>query len=250
MAILQFSNTTTNAGLVQVLDRRCKTRNASTGSYPLLDKTVDINLALANYFMISTPAAGRWRLDDSNHTKYPVIFGDVVSGQQDYSFTVDEQGNQILDIYKLRIKYPDGTWKTLKQRDFMEYPEDDEWLNSTVTGLPTEFQLDANGIFLNCIPNYTLADALEVYIARTPSYFISTDTTKTAGIPDIHQEYLVLRPAYFFCETNKLPQAAAYKKLLYGENGKGGMEKAIKDYYSRRNRVERKQMRPARQNNK
>lgn len=250
MAIIQFSDTTNKKGIVQKIDRLCGTVNAAAGSYPLLDKTVDVNFALANYFMIATKASGRWQVDDTNHTDYPIIYGDIVTSQQDYSFTVDEDGNQILDIFKIRVKYPDGTWKTLKQRDLISYPEDDDWLNSNTTGLPTEFDLSANGIFLNAIPNYSLADALEIYVARTGSYFVSTDTTKTAGIPDIHQEYLALRPAYFYCLTKKLPQAAAYKIQLYGENGRGGMEKDIADYYSRRNRSEKPRMRPIAQNNR
>lgn len=248
--ILQFSDVTNKKGIVQKIDRLCGTVNTSAGAYPLLDKTVDVNFALASYFMLAVKAAGRWQVDDTNHTDYPIIFGDIVASQQDYSFTNDENGNQILDIYKIRIKYPDGTWKTLQQRDMMEYPEDDEWLNSNTTGLPTEFELNANGIFLNCIPNYSQADSLEVYISRSGSYFDSTDTTKVAGIPDIHQEYLCLRPSYFYCLAKKLPQAAAYGIQLYGRDGKSGMEKDIQSYYSRRNRSEKPRMQAMRQDNR
>lgn len=250
--ILQFSDVTNRAGIVQKLDKLCGTNN-SNNSYPLAAKAVDVNFALSQYFILATKAAGRWQVDDTNHTDYPIIFADVVADQQDYVFTVDEDGNQILDIFKIRIQYPDGTWKTLKQRDLISYPEgaDDEWLNSNVTGLPTEFDLNANGIFLNCIPNYDLADGLEVYISRTGSYFESADTTKVAGLPDIFQEYLCLRPAYFYCLENELKSRAdAYYKILYGLNGKGGMEQDIKDYHSQRNKSEKPRMRPMPQNNR
>lgn len=242
---LQFSDTTTKKGIVQVIERMTTTQSASSSSYPLYDKTVDINAALANYMILATQATGRWQVDDTNHPDYPIIFGDVLLGQQDYSFTVDEQGNQILDIYKVRIKDAQGNWRTLKQRDVQD--TDDNFLNSTDTGEVTEYELTANGIFLTKIPNYSLSDALEIYISRTPTYFVSTDTTKKPGIPDIFHEYLAIRPSYFYCLAKGLPQAQSYAITLYGRDGNGGMERAIKDYYSNRNRDERRRLVPNRE---
>lgn len=245
---LQFSDTTTKKGIVQVIERMTTTQSASSSSYPLYDKTVDINAALANYMILATQAAGRWQVDDTNQEDYPIIFGNVVSGQQDYSFTVDEQGNQILDIFKVRIKDSNGNWATLKQRDLQDTV--DSKLNSTTTGIPTEYDVTANGIFLTDIPNYTLEDALEIYISRTPTYFVSTDTTKKPGIPDIFHEYLAIRPSYFYCLAKGLPQAQSYAITLYGRDGNGGMERAIKDYYSNRNRDEKRRLVPNRESTK
>ena len=101
-------------GLIQ---RNTNTQNTTTSSYPIADKTTDVNNALNRYMLLAISAEGKWQVDDTNQTDYPVVFGDVVSGQQDYSFTTDEQGNQILDIYKVRIKDSAGNWHTLKQRD-------------------------------------------------------------------------------------------------------------------------------------
>lgn len=248
--ILQFSNPTTKAGIVEQIAKRTGTQAATSTAYSLTEKTIDVNLALANFFMLAQKAAGRWQVDDTNFEDYPIIYADVVASQQDYTVDEDEDGNQVGDIYKVRIQYPDGSWKTLKQRDIISYPEDDDWMNSNTTGLPTEFDLNANGIFLNCIPNYSKDDALELYVARTGSYFVSGDTTKVAGIPDIFQEYLVIRPSYLYCLDKGLPKASALGKLLYGADGKSGMEGAIMAYYSRRNRTEKGSMRPIRQNNR
>jgi len=236
--ILQFSDTTNKKGLIQALERATGTLSATTSSYPLLDKTVDINLALANFFLLATKSEGRFQVDDTNHTDYPVVFFNIVAGQQDYSFTVDENGNQIMDIYKVRVKDSQGEWHTLKQRDLQD--ENDTPLNDTTqTSRPTEYDLTANGIFLTDIPNYNSTNGGEIYVNRTASYFVSTDTTKVAGIPDIFQEYLFLRPAYLWCLTNGKPQATYYYRTLYGVDGRGGMEKDIQDYFSKRNRAER-----------
>ena len=191
-------------GLIQ---RNTNTQNTTTSSYPIADKTVDVNNALNKYMLLAISAEGKWQIDDSNQTDYPVVFGDVVASQQDYSFTTDATGNQILDIYKVRIKDSAGNWHTLKQRDITD--QDDSFLNNTSTGTPTTYDLTANGIFLNDIPNYSSTDGLEIYVSRTPTYFTVNDTTKKAGIPWTHHEYLAIRPSYYYCLQKGLPQATA-----------------------------------------
>lgn len=213
---------------LDLLSRLTNTQNTSSSSYTTTAKTVDINNAFNRYMMLAISAEGKWQVDDSNHTDYPVVFGDLVSGQQDYSFTTDENGNQILDIYKVRIKNSNGEWSTLKQRDISSL--NDEPLNSTSQGTPTEYDITANGIFLTVIPDYNSTDGLEIYVNRTPSYFLTSDTTKKAGIPWTHHEYLAIRPAYFYCLQKGLPQA----KDLGVEMQR--MEQNIEKYYSDRNK--------------
>ena len=205
------------------------TQNTTTSSYPTTSKTLDINNALNKFMLLAIQSEGKWQVDDTNQSDYPIIFGDIVSGQQDYSFTTDEQGNQILDIYKVRIKDSAGNWATI-------YPTDlqtgiDEELNSTTTGTPRKYRLTSNGIFLTDIPNYNSTDGLEIYINRSPVYFTSGDVstgTKKAGIPWTFHEYLAIRPSYYYCLQKGLPQA----KNLYAEML--NFEDMIGDYYSKR----------------
>jgi hypothetical protein len=223
----------------EILDsimRKTNTQNNTTSSYPLAAKTVDVNSALNWYFILANSSDGNWRpADDTNQVDYPIIYGDVVSGQQDYSFTEDFQGNQILDVYKVRILNPDGiNWTTLRQINQDEITDDQL---STVNGsTPEEYYLTANGIFLVQKPNYDMTDGLEIWVNRTPTYFTVSDTTKKPGIPWVHIDYLSLRPSYFYCLAKGLPQAPAYKIALYGEDGKSGMEGAIKKYWKNRNK--------------
>jgi hypothetical protein len=234
---MKFNDTTNKNGLIQALERMTGTQSGLSSAYPLADKTRDINLALDNYNILANDASGRWQSsDDTNHQDYPITYADLLTGIQDYTFKVDEQRNQILDIYKVRVKYPDGTWHTLTQRDFQTQ---DEEVDFTTTGKPTEYDLTANGIFLTVIPDYDMTDGLEIWYSRTNSYFVATDTTKEPGIPNIFHQYLVLRPAYFFCLEKGLPQASAYKIALYGQDGKSGMEQAIQNFHARRNRAEK-----------
>jgi hypothetical protein len=221
--------------ILDLISRNTTTQNSTTSSYTTAAKTVDVNNALNQYFILANTGAGNWRpADDTNQTDYPVVYFDLVSGQQDYSFTVDANGNQILDIYKVRIKDSNGVdWQTLNQLNKDGITDAD--LSTVGSGIPTDYYLTANGIFLVQKPNYNSTAGGEIHIARTASYFTTSDTTKKAGIPWVHHEYLALRPSYFYCLAKGLPQASAYKIALYGEDGKGGMEAAIRRYYRDRN---------------
>lgn len=224
--------------ILDLISRNTTTQNSTTSSYTTVAKTLDVNNALKNYFILANSASGNWRpADDTNQTDYPVVYGSLVSGQQDYSFTVDANGNQILDMYRVRILGSNGIdWITLNQID--QDTITDAMLSTVNSGTPSDYYLTANGIFLVQKPNYSSTNGLEIRINRTPVDFSSGDVstgTKKAGIPWIHHEYLALRPSYFYALQKGLAQAPAYKVALYGEDGKSGMEKAIKDYYRNRN---------------
>lgn len=227
----RFSNSTDKDGLVELLARNTKTQSTTTASYPLKVKTVDINDALSNFFLLAIKAGGRFQVDDTNQTNLPIISTDLVEDQADYTFLVDDStpANQILDVRKVRILDASGEFLELEQIDREVFD-----INSYegVTGTPQYFDLTGNSIILYPTPNYDMTDGLELYISRTPAYFVSTDTTKEAGIPKLFHPYLHLRPAYFYCLLNNLPQV----KWLKVEVEK--LETAITDYYSRRNRTE------------
>jgi hypothetical protein len=99
---LVLSDTTTRNGLIELIEDYTNTDSATTSSYPKLSKTRDINLAYANFMRIAVKASGRWQIDDSNQTDYPIILMDLVANQADYSFNYDGSTvpNQILDIHR------------------------------------------------------------------------------------------------------------------------------------------------------
>lgn len=232
-----FSNTTTREGIVQLLEDYTSTQSASTSSYPLATKTRDINLAFADFNMIATAASGTWQADDSNHTKYPNMKFDLVSGQQDYSFTEDEQGNQVLDIYRVEIKDPAGNWVLLTA-----YDENQEktalGAQETVSGTPRRYYKTANGIFLDSTPNYNSTLGIRMWFGRTPDYFLSTDTTKEPGIPQMFHRYLAIKPAYWYWAPKDSQRATIYF------NDMVKMEESITLYYNKRKKDEKTRLVP------
>lgn len=225
-----FSDTTNRTGIIQSLEDLTGTQDVS--SYSTEVKTKSINLALDDYQNVVKEVAGTWQADDSNHTKYPNMKFDLVSGQQDYSFTVDEQGNQVQDIYRVECMDSNGKWRLLTPVDEMRYTDAISEIEAQ-SGTPTEYWKTANGIFLKVKPNYSQTLGIRMFFTRSPNYFVSSDTTKTPGIPNGHHKYLFFKPAYWYW----LPIDSAKATLFQNEVFR--IEEEIRKDISNRNRDER-----------
>lgn len=226
-----FSDTTNRTGILQFLEDDTSTQDVS--SYSTAVKTARLNSAFDDYQKLVVKVAGTWQADDTKHTKYPNMTFDLVTNQYDYTFTTDQQGNQIQDIYRVEVKMPDGTWKVLKYVDEMS----SEMAISTIdslTGIPDEYYLTANGVFLVVAPNYTQTNGIRMFFTRSPVYFQSTDTTKEPGIPNGHERYLIAKAAYWYW----LPKDTTRSTIFWNEVLK--LENDIEGNFANRNRDEQK----------
>lgn len=201
------------------------------------------------YIYLAIKASGTWQFDDSNHTKFNFIKTDLVAGQRDYTFTTDEQGNLILDIYKVAVL------KSATDTLYEEiYPVDqqtkdhapDMVAENTTQGIPYQYDKTANGIFLDPPSSYSVTNGLKVYINREASYFSESDTTKMPGCPSIHHDYFYLRPAMEYARRNSLDNFNLLREAVMSYEGdeENGVTGSIERYFSRRQRDERKIMRP------
>lgn len=209
-------------GIIQLIEEECGFKYGEISGNPtnLKKFTNRVNLALDTYFSIAIQASGTWQLDDSNHTKYPFIEADLIANQRDYAFSVDEQGNLIKDIYKVMAKNPNGVYYELYPVDQQsdEYM-DGFWDGQNHTGQPIRYDKTANGIFLDCLPNYNwrLANegskGIKVFINRESSKFTTTDTTKKPGFP-YHPEYFFLKPSFDYKRVNTHTDLSALEKEI------------------------------------
>ena len=227
---LAFNDTITLKGLVQMYEREIgATRGTVSGNANLLKEfTADANLAIDDYTAIAIQVSGKWKFDDSNHTDYPEIYTDLVAGQRDYQFITDENGNIILDIFKVYVK--DGS--TYREIDPVD-PDSTDASLSTGSGLASTYDKTANVIRLGLLPSSNVDDGLKVSINREGSYFASSDTTKKAGFPGVHHKYFYLKPALDYARRNTL---TSYPRIE-GEVMKA--EREIKEYFNRRAKDER-----------
>lgn len=201
--MIAFNDTTTLRGLVQLFEQEigANVGDVSGNTVRLKRFTASVNNAIDRYFSIAIQASGTWQLDDTNHTDYPFIETDLIALQRDYTFTVDQSSNQILDIYKVMVKDEQGVYYEVfpvdQQSD--EYT-DGFWSEQNQTGRPMRYDKTGNGIFFDVLPNYNWRTVQEgekgvkIFINRESSYVAYTDTTKKIGYP-YHQEYFYLKPA-------------------------------------------------------
>lgn len=235
---ISFSDTTTKKGIIQLIEKEVFASNYGfiTGNTTRLKEwTASVNITHDEILARIFKAGGKWQFDDTNHTDYPIITRNLVSGQRDYTFTTDETGNLILDIHRVMIKDDQGKFKDLTSKD-QQTPNNN---NSDTTGfvdgqnlggVPDSYDKTANGIFLDRIPNYNSTGGLKLFINREGSYFTTTDTTKKPGIAGLFHEYYAINPAWKY----------AVSKGLKNQNGllnrKLALEQAIDNYYGRRER--------------
>lgn len=197
--MIKFNDTTNGNGLVQYYEQEIGANpgDISGNTTKLQRFTSRVNLALDRYFAIAIQASGTWQLDDSNHTDYNIITTNLVQGQRDYTFTTDESGNLILDIYKVFVKNTTtGKYEEIYPVDVAsDYDTQSFTDGQNVQGNVYRYDKMANAIFLDQVPQNNVSNGIKVYVNRESSYFTYTDTTKTPGYP-YHQEYFFLKPAF------------------------------------------------------
>lgn len=206
--MIQFSDTDTLKGLAQLYAEEIGMDNPTdlTSNTTKMKKfTAQVNLALDSYFRLAIEASGKWQLDDSNHTDYPIITTNLVAGQRSYVFLTDESGNAILDIYKVFVKNTStGSYEEIYPVDVQSESDTGSFADGeNQQGTVYRYDKTSNAIFLDLIPTDNITNGLKVYINRESSYFTYTDTTKKPGFP-YHQEYFYLKPAYNYARINTL----------------------------------------------
>jgi len=221
MAKIQFSDSTNKTGLVELLARATGTQDATTQSYPLKQKTVDINDAIDWFLMLARKACPTIKIDDTNFTGEPVYSQNLSSSTNAYTFTVDSSSAQIQEIDRVEIERANGTTKRLKQMDVGAVGQDEDTgtlgAQAIATGEPEYYRIAGKNIILDKKPNYTTSSGtgLRLYHTRSAFYFVSTDTTAYAGINNIFHSYLWIRPAYLWVLLKKgAAQASGLKTEL------------------------------------
>lgn len=227
-----FSESTNKTGMYELFQDLTST---NTTSYTTYKYARDANNALLDYQMIALDANGGWQFDDSNQAAAPVKAINIVSGTNNYSILVDDEtsANQIIEVERVEcaVDAAGTNYNVLTPYDEMAEASSITF-NATLSGIPFQYYIRDNRIYLYPKPNYATTSGLKVWVSRTTTYFAGTDTTKVAGIPHSHQEYLVYRPAYLYSVKN-LPQLAnGYLNILLK------IEDRIKKYYSRRDKNE------------
>lgn len=249
---LQFNNTTTENGIIQrIEDELSFPRGHISGNTAMLKRFLGlINSTLDDYIELAIKSSGTWQFDDSNHTDFPIITTNIVASQRDYTFTTDEAGNLILDVERVFVR--NSTTDPYQEIYPVDVNSDDESVISTFAdglnteGKPYKYDKLGNGILLDPIPNASVTNGLKVYINREGYYFTTSDTTRKPGVPGIHHEYFVLKPAFKFAKQKMLANAVNLEKDVLDFEGSErlGVTGKIPFYFAKREKDVRHKMTP------
>jgi hypothetical protein len=163
--------------------------------------TSRLNRSLEKYMGMLGAGSMFAKEDDTNYTNQPFSLFNIVEDQHDYQFLTDEDGNAISDFTAVLIKV--GTIFRPITRLSLDTNAELVMSPNDVTGVPTGYIERNNTIFLDPVPNYSLAQGGKVFYKRAPSYFATTDSVKEPGIPFQFHEMLAVDSAYAWLLVHK-----------------------------------------------
>lgn len=185
---MQFSDTVLKSGIVE--QSRAMAR-VDAKQWPTEYIANSVNNYLNRIFNYGQSLHKKFNFDDTNHPKLPIGTTNMVSGQSDYSFLQDEQGNRITNVTRIEI---DG--RKLEQIDERDMPYALSTY-STPAGKPTRYDKIADNVIrLYPTPDSSITAGIRFYFTREPSYFSPTDTNKVPGVPTSLHKGFVINAAY------------------------------------------------------
>jgi hypothetical protein len=229
-----FNDSTTSQGIVQDTDFLCGT---DRNTYPLAQIVRSSNRAMDKATAIIFKSNARFQWGDDNNTNLSVAQTDLMTGQNDYSLTVEQ-----LVIEKIRIKDNGGGWITLKKLDITDPDMERLMLGTPANGTPVGYDLKDNSIIFYPTPNYTSALGVEIFTQRPSSYFTASDTTKAPGFASIFHRYVSLNNKFDYEFAKGKDTSKTKQEILE-------MEKNMETFYANRNVADKKStLRPRRRN--
>ncbi len=237
-----FSDTSTQLGMVEQI--RSMTR-LSADQWPISKIVASCNNYLDFITGYAIGADKRFQWDDTNHSKLPEGITGLLTGQSDYSFLTDQQGNRILTLIGISLyNSSTGKYVPLKETDRNDQNYDPATYGMD-TGTPTEYDKIADNIVrLNFKPSGDNPTGLKFYFQRTANYFTADDTTKEAGVPALLHRGFVISASYDAALTLGLANLQPLSLERQVEEAK------MVKYFSDRNRDTKARMVPRRESNK
>lgn len=232
---MQFTGETNNQDLTSEVDSLC---DSDSTSYPLKTKTRRINSAYEELVAMIINADATWQFDDTNHTDAPRGKGNLVEGQEYYTFASDYLQIEAIDVLDTNGQYQSVASidpHDLDGQSLDQYFGVDSSGNPQ-TGFPTHYDIKGDSIRLYPAPtagDVTLTEGIRVSFKRTVDLFKTTDTTQEPGLPSTHHVMLAYMAAIPYCMSYKKDRVALYEKKV------DEMKLTLIDHYSYREKNRR-----------
>lgn len=227
---MQFSNTTTQDGLIQDCEFVAFGDNGfgqvANNSNRLKAFTGLINRAMDKVTTLILSSDGRWEFDDTNYTDLPIGVATLVNGQQDYSLSVTH-----LRVLRVEIMDQNGDYYKIDPFDLQDITRQGmtEFMNGA--GSPRFYDIQGGSIFLYPKPQtgyVTFLAGIKIYFQRDSTYFTTADTTKEPGFAQMFHRLVSRWATYDYALARQLP----IKKDLRDEITV--LEQQLTDFYATR----------------
>lgn len=173
---MQFNSETNQQDICSDIDFWASTDSVT---YPIEDKTRNANFALSRVTTKIMKADRTWKHVSNNATSIPIAVTSLEAGVDNYSLASTH-----LKILRVRIKGPDGVYRTVTARDRKGIS--DEILNTP--GTPTSYDKIGGSLMPVPVPNYSADEGIEIEYQPGADYFLVTDTSKEPGFnADFHR---------------------------------------------------------------
>lgn len=199
--------------------------HTNSTSYPVADLTSSANRAVERVVMLILRADLRWQYDDTNQTDLPISTTALVSGQKDYSLATTH-----ITIDRAEVKDSTGNWHILQPIDRKDLLDVSLTDYKKTNGVPEEFDLVGNSLFLYPSPNYSQAASLKLYFTRPPVAFETDDASETPGFNSLFHDLIPLWVSYDYAFAKGLTnQGSIFAEIQRKES-------ELDEFYGGRNR--------------
>lgn len=172
------------SGIVDEINDIC---NSDNNNYPLESKARRVNAAVDRFYTLAFQSDGRFPYDDVNHGTQPIESVNLVNGTQAYSLSAFT--SEIFNILRVEILDSAGDSHVLSRLDRSKVTTGLSEYKST-DGIPEEYDLIGNKIYLYPAPNYSSTNGLTLYFERHATRIDAYDTTTTIGVPLMFEPYI------------------------------------------------------------
>lgn len=241
MAQLTFNDVSGKMGLIQEAERRLFNGEygyISDNDALLKDFTARLNSAKDWYFELQQRSDTRWQGDDKSYTTYPDYTETLVDNQNEYP--LDDEFTKIHAVY---CTDSDGNKYRLYPIDQNDSQTPLAELYET-KGKPQFYDKYTDSIVIYPAPDatqVTLSEGLQIWVQRTPNYFVYNDTTETPGMTSLHHVSLVDYASWSYAEDNGMGEKSdrLFRKLF---DPNTGWEQRIMAFYANRDVDDRPRM--------
>ena len=220
---MQFSNTTSKDGLIQDCEARLDMNDGDiSGNSTLLKRFTSLinqHLHRVSTLIIRATSPQGWKWDDLNYSDFAIGSQNLVEGQHDYALPTADgtytaiKATTLLNLNSISVLDQDGNQKKLLPTSRSEAE-----LNAIYTqnGQPEVYKLVGGSAKVWPAPDagttVTLTNGFIADFTRSVSEFVSTDTTKTPGIPVPFHNLLSIGASEDYADIKTMRQATRLRE--------------------------------------